>query len=53
MSLLSRLHTLFSPPPAVEDMELDTGFRWNQHARIMLAVVIVVLSAIVVAWILA
>ena len=54
MSFLSWLQRLFTPP-STGDPELDAEaptFQWNQNARIVLAVVVVILSALVVSWIL-
>ncbi|MBO4300036.1 MAG: hypothetical protein J5861_00380 [Desulfovibrio sp.] len=55
MSIKSQLQALFRSPSAngdeIEDQ--DVAFEWNQHARIMLAVLIVILSSFVLYWILA
>ena len=55
MSFTSWLQRIFSPPStsggdaALED---DTsGFEWNQNVRIVLALIVVFLSALVVWWI--
>jgi hypothetical protein len=55
MSFKSRLQALFRAPSADGDdfEEQNADFEWNQHARIMLAVLIVILSALVMYWILA
>lgn len=55
MPLTSVLQKLFRLPSveAVEGEDEHGGFEWNQHARIMLAVVIVIISAFVVYWLLA
>lgn len=56
MSFSSWLQRIFSPPSTSgNDPELDDetpGFEWNQNARIVLAIIIVVISALVVYWIL-
>lgn len=54
MSLRRILRKLFTAP-RTDGMDMEgqeSGVVWNQHARIMLAVVVVILSALVVAWIL-
>lgn len=54
MSFFSWLQRIFTPP-STGDPELDEqspSFEWNQNARIMLAIVVVILSAFVVYWIL-
>lgn len=55
MSFKSKLQALFRAPSADGDdfEEQNADFEWNQHARIMLAVLIVILSAFVIYWILA
>lgn len=56
MSFSSWLQRIFSPPStSVNEAEPDdetSGFEWNQNARIVLAIIVVVLSAVVVYWIL-
>ncbi len=54
MSFSSWLQRIFSPP-STGDLDLDEesiNFQWNQNARIVLAIIIVILSAFVVYWIL-
>ena len=54
MSFSSWLQRIFSPP-STGDLDLDeesVNFQWNQNARIVLAIIIVILSAFVVYWIL-
>ena len=54
MSFLSRLQNIFTPP-STGDPDLDDtrpGFEWNQNVRIVLAMIIVIISAFVVFWIL-
>ena len=54
MSFFSWMQSLFTPP-STGDPDLDDphpGFEWNQNARIMLAIIVVILSAFVVFWIL-
>ena len=53
MSFSSWLQRIFSPP-STGDLDLDeesVNFQWNQNARIVLAIIIVILSAFVVYWI--
>lgn len=55
MSLSSWLQRLFTPPSSGDpepDEQIPSGFAWNQNARVMLAVVVVILSAFAVYWIL-
>ncbi|MBQ9451720.1 MAG: hypothetical protein IJU65_00275 [Desulfovibrio sp.] len=54
MSFKSILQGLFKAPTSADDAFQDDNddFEWNQHARIMLAVLIVILSAFVLYWIL-
>ncbi len=56
MSFSSWLQRIFSPPStSVSDAELDDGipgFEWNQNARIVLAIIIVFISALIIYWIL-
>ena len=54
MSFFSWLQRIFSSP-STGDLDLDeesVNFQWNQNARIVLAIIIVILSAFVVYWIL-
>ncbi len=54
MSFFSRLQGLFTPP-STGDPDLDDprpGFEWNQNVRILLAILVVIISAFVVYWIL-
>ena len=54
MSFFSWMQNLFTPP-STGDPDLDDphpGFEWNQNARIMLAIIVVIISAFVVYWIL-
>ena len=54
MSFLSWLQNIFTPP-STGDLDLDDtrpGFEWNQNVRIVLAMIIVIISAFVVFWIL-
>lgn len=51
---LSWLQNIFTPP-STGDPDLDDtrpGFEWNQNVRIVLAMIIVIISAFVVFWIL-
>ena len=53
-SFLSWLQNIFTPP-STGDPDLDDtrpGFEWNQNVRIVLAMIIVIISAFVVFWIL-
>lgn len=56
MSFSSWLQRIFSSPSTSgNDADLDAetpGFEWNQNARIVLALIIVFISALVVYWIL-
>lgn len=54
MSFKSKLQALFKAPSTDgENLEdEDAPFEWNQHARTMLAVVIVIFSAFILYWIL-
>lgn len=56
MSFSSWLQRIFSPPSTSgNDAELDAetpGFEWNQNVRIVLAIIIVFISALMVYWIL-
>ena len=50
MSFLSWLQRIFTPP-STGDHVLDSGsqgLQWNQNVRIVLAIIIVILSAFVV-----
>ena len=54
MSFFSWIQSLFTPP-STGDPELDDtrpSFEWNQNARIVLAIIVVIISAFVVFWIL-
>ena len=54
MSFLSWLQNIFTPP-STGDPDLDDtrpGFEWNQNVRIVLAMIIVIISAFAVFWIL-
>ena len=54
MSFFSWLQRIFTPP-STGDPDLDeesVNFQWNQNARIVLASIIVILSAFGVYWIL-
>ena len=54
MSFFSWMQNLFTPP-STGDPDLDDtrpGFEWNQNVRIVLAMIIVIISAFVVFWIL-
>ena len=54
MSFFSWMQNLFTPP-STGDPDLDDtrpGFEWNQNARIVLAIIVVIISAFVVFWIL-
>lgn len=55
------LHKLFASKPdtdeeengnEIDDFEEEPGFVWNEHMRIVLAIIVVVISAIVMWWIL-
>ena len=54
MSLFSWLQRIFAPPSTdATDLDVEvSGFQWNQNARIVLAIIVVILSAFVVYWIL-
>lgn len=50
MSFLSWLQRVFTPP-STGGHDLDSGgqgFQWNQNVRIVLAIIIVIISAFVV-----
>ncbi|MFT4301804.1 MAG: hypothetical protein QM579_08630 [Desulfovibrio sp.] len=50
MSFFSWLQRIFTPP-STGDPDLDiepSSFQWNQNARIVLAIIVVILSAFVV-----
>ena len=53
MSFLAPLQRLFTLPSVKGDPldEDDAPYQWNQHARIVLAILIVLVSAGIVAWI--
>ncbi|MBS6828388.1 MAG: hypothetical protein KH208_00715 [Desulfovibrio sp.] len=53
MSFTSWLQRIFSPPSTGDpDLEDETsGFEWNQNVRIVLAIIVVIISALVVWWI--
>ena len=54
MSFFSWIQSIFTPP-STGDPDLDDtrpGFEWNQNARIVLAIIVVIISAFVVFWIL-
>jgi hypothetical protein len=56
MSIFSKIYEIFTLPTSRGDAGQDgdgLSFFWNQNVRIVLAVVVVVLSAFVVYWILA
>ena len=60
MSLLLWLQRLFVPAPRNEEEEensfieeTEPVFSWNQHIRILLAILVVFISAIAIWWILA
>ena len=47
------MQSLFTPP-STGDPDLDDprpSFEWNQNARVMLAIIVVIISAFVVFWI--
>ncbi|MDD4701137.1 MAG: hypothetical protein PHI96_02840 [Desulfovibrio sp.] len=50
MSFSSWLQRIFTPHSTeAPDLDADpTGFQWNQNARIVLAIIVVILSAFVV-----
>lgn len=57
MSLLLWLQRLFVPAPQNEEEnsfteETEPVFSWNQHIRILLAILVVFISAIAIWWIL-
>ena len=53
MSYTSWLQRMFSPPSTGDpDLEDEiSGFEWNQNVRIVLAILVVFISALVVWWI--
>jgi hypothetical protein len=55
MSIFSKIYQIFTLPTSHGDTGQDgegLSFSWNQNVRIVLAIVIVFLSAFVVYWIL-
>jgi len=52
-SFLQRLINTFSPSDTDDPDDENAGFEWNQHVRLALAIVVVVVSAIITCWIMA
>ncbi|HJA79819.1 hypothetical protein [uncultured Desulfovibrio sp.] len=51
MSLFSWLQNLVTPP-LDDDPESDASYEWDQNARIILAIIVMVIAAIIMYWIL-
>ena len=51
MSLLSWLQNIV-PPPLDDDPESDASYEWDQNARIILAIIVMIIAAICMYWIL-
>ena len=51
MSHFSWLQNLVSPP-LDDDPERDASYEWDQNARVILAIIVMIMAAIVMDWIL-
>ncbi|WP_300732292.1 hypothetical protein [uncultured Desulfovibrio sp.] len=51
MSLFSWLQNIVSPP-LDDDPESDASYEWDQNARIILAIIVMIMAAIIMYWIL-